>query len=77
MHRLGPVELEAGDPFGIAGVVRTVEARQEFTVLPRVLDVPGFDLLMGRPLIDRSVARSLAVDPTALRGTRPYRPGDP
>ncbi len=77
VHRLGPVELEAGDPFGIAGVARQVEARQEFTVLPKVLDVPGFDLLMGRPLIDQSVARSLAVDPTALRGTRPYRPGDP
>ncbi len=76
VHRLGPVELEAGDPFGIAGVARKLEARQEFTVLPRVLDVPGFDLLVGRPLVDETAVRSLAVDPTALRGTRPYRPGD-
>jgi uncharacterized protein (DUF58 family) len=76
VHRLGPVKLEAGDPFGIAGVTRQVEARQEFTVLPKVLDVPGFDLLIGRPLVGQSVAHSLAVDPTALRGTRPYRPGD-
>ena len=77
VHRLGPVELEAGDPFGIAGVSQTLEARQEFTVLPRVLDVPGFGLLTGRPLVDETAVRSLAVDPTALRGTRVYRPGDP
>jgi len=76
LHRFGPVELEAGDPFGIAGVSRTLEARQEVAVLPRVLDVPGFDLLTGRPLVEETVARSLACDPTALRGTRPYRPGD-
>jgi uncharacterized protein (DUF58 family) len=76
-HRLGPVDLEAGDPFGIAGVSRTLEARQEFTVLPKVLDVPGIGLLTGRPLVDEAAARSLAVDPTAPRGTRPYRPGDP
>ena len=47
-------------------------------MLPKVLDVPGFELLMGRPLVDEAAARSLAVDPTALRGTRPVparRPG--
>ena len=58
VHRLGPVDLEAGDPFGIAGVSRTLEARQEFTVLPRVLDVPGIGLLTGRPLVDEAAARS-------------------
>ncbi len=76
LHRFGPVELEAGDPFGIAGVNRTLAARQELAVLPRVLDVPGFDLLTGHPLVEEPVARSLACDPTALRGIRPYRPGD-
>ena len=76
-HRLGPVELEAGDPFGIAGVSQTLEARQEITVLPKVLDVPGISLLTGRPLVDEAAVRSLAVDPTALRGTRVYRPGEP
>ncbi|MGZ4198993.1 MAG: DUF58 domain-containing protein [Thermoleophilia bacterium] len=76
LHRFGPVELEAGDPFGIAGVTRTLEAHQEVAVLPRVLDVPGFDLLTGHPLVEETVAHSLARDPTALRGIRPYRPGD-
>ena len=46
-------------------------------MLPRVLDVPGIDLLLGRPLVEEQAERSLAVDPTALRGVRPYRPGDP
>jgi uncharacterized protein (DUF58 family) len=76
-HRLGPVELEAGDPFGIAGVSRTLEAPAAFTVLPKVLDIPGFSLLMGRPLVDEVAPRSLAVDPVAVRGTREYRQGDP
>ena len=59
VHRLGPVELEAGDPFGIAGVSQTLEARQEITVLPRVLDVPGFGLLHG-PAARRRGRRPLA-----------------
>jgi uncharacterized protein (DUF58 family) len=77
LYRFGPVELEAGDPFGIAGVGQTLEARQELAVLPRVLDVPFVDLLTGHPLVEETVAHSLARDPTALRGVRPYRPGDP
>lgn len=76
LHRLGPVELQAGDPFGIAGVDLGLEARQEFVVLPKVLDIPAFDLVAGRPLVEDVARRSLARDPTALRGTRPYREGD-
>jgi uncharacterized protein (DUF58 family) len=76
LHRFGPVALEAGDPFGIAGVGRTLEAREDLVVLPKVLDVPGFDLLTGHPLVEETVAHSLACDPTALRGIRLYRPGD-
>lgn len=72
----GPVELEAGDPFGIAGVTLMLEAREELVVLPKVLDVPGFELLTGHPLAEETVAHSLAYDPTALRGTRVYRAGD-
>jgi uncharacterized protein (DUF58 family) len=77
LHRFGPVALEAGDSFGIAGESRRLEAREEFAVLPRVLEVPGFELLIGQPLVEEAVAHSLACDPTALRGTRAYRPGDP
>lgn len=77
LHRFGPVELEAGDPFGIAGVQQKLEALQEFAVLPKVLTIPGFDLLLGHPLVEETVTRSLACDPTALRGIRAYRPGDP
>jgi uncharacterized protein (DUF58 family) len=76
-HRLGPVELEAGDPFGIAGVSRKLEAPARFTVLPKVLDIPVFPLLTGRPMVDEAALRSLAVDPAALRGMRSYRHGDP
>ena len=77
LYRFGPVELEAGDPFGIAGVRRRLEAREELVVLPRVLDVPGLDLVTGHPLVEQAASRSLARDPTSLRGTRPYLPGDP
>lgn len=77
LHRLGPVELEAGDPFGVTSVHRTLEAEEEFAVLPKVLHAPGPELLRGRPLAEETVERSLAHDPTALRGIRPYRSGDP
>jgi uncharacterized protein (DUF58 family) len=77
LYRFGPVQLEAGDPFGIAGAIQSLEAREEFAVLPKVLAVPGFDLLTGHPLVEETVVHSLAYDPTALRGTRAYRPGDP
>ncbi len=77
LHRFGPAELEAGDPFGIAGVTREESAREEIVVLPKVLDVPGLELLTGRPLVEAPASRSLARDPTELRGMRPYRQGDP
>ena len=76
VHRFGPAEVQAGDPFGIAGVSARWEEHRDVVVLPRVLDVPVAGLLLGRPLVEEEAARSLAVDPTALRGTRPYRPGD-
>ena len=76
LHWFGPAELEAGDPFGIAGVTREISAREEIVVLPKVLDVPDLELLTGRPLVEAPAARSLAHDPTELRGTRPYQPGD-
>jgi uncharacterized protein (DUF58 family) len=73
----GPATLEAGDPFGIAGVVREITDREPVLVLPKVLMVTGLDLLTGRPLIDAEAVRSLARDPAELHGTRPYLPGDP
>ena len=76
VHRFGPAEVQAGDPFGIAGVSVEWDEHADVVVLPRVLDVPAAGLLLGRPLVEEEAARSLAVDPTALRGTRPYRPGD-
>ncbi len=76
VHRFGPVELDAGDPFGVASVRRQLESRDEIVVLPRVLDTQGFEALVGRPLVEQAAARSLATDPTALRGARPYRAGD-
>ena len=77
LYRFGPVELEAGDPFGFAAATQTLEVREELAVLPRVLDVPSFELLTGHPLVEQEVAHSLAYDHTALRGIRAYRPGDP
>jgi uncharacterized protein (DUF58 family) len=77
VHRFGPAEVQAGDPFGIAGVSTSWQDHRDVVVLPRVLDVSVAGLLLGRPLVEEEAVRSLAVDPTALRGTRPYRPGDP
>ncbi len=77
LHSFGPVELEAGDPFGVAGVTKALAASRDVVVLPRVLRVPGFEQFIGDPLMEETVAHSLATDPTALRGIRAYRAGDP
>lgn len=77
LHWFGPATLEAGDPFGIAGVVREIEERQAILVLPKVLAVDGIGLLTGRPLVEAAARRSLARDPADVHGTRPYVPGDP
>jgi len=70
LHRFGPIELEAGDPFGIAGMDRVLEAPAEISVLPKVLRIPGFQQFLGHPLMEETVTHSLAHDPTALRGIR-------
>jgi len=77
LHDFGPAELEAGDPFGVAGVTRLVDDVERVVVLPKVLAVPTLDVVLGRPLFETPVERSLAHDPVDLRGIRPYRPGDP
>ena len=77
VHEFGPAFAEAGDPFGVAAVERELTAVDRLVVLPKVLEVPGLPLLVGRPQIDAPARVSLAHDPTGLVGTRPYRPGDP
>jgi uncharacterized protein (DUF58 family) len=77
LHRFGPVELESGDPLGITGQSCALEMPEQLAVLPRVLAVPDFELVRGRPLVDETVRHSLIHDPTALRGMRAYVPGDP
>jgi uncharacterized protein (DUF58 family) len=76
VYHFGPVVLEAGDPFGIAGVTRTFAAHEELVVVPRVLHMPDLDLVTGHPLVEQPAVRSLARDSTTLSGTRPYSPGD-
>ena len=77
VHQFGPAIAEAGDPFGVAAVDRELPAVDELIVLPKVLEVPGLPLLVGRPQVDAPARVSLARDPTGLVGARPYRPGDP
>jgi len=77
LQDFGPAELEAGDPFGIAGVTLDAAGVERVVVLPKVLTVPALEAVVGRPLVETPVERSLARDPVDLRGTRPYRPGDP
>ena len=77
LQDFGPVELEAGDPFGIASVTNEVRRVERVVVLPKVLAVPPLEAVIGRPLVETPIERSLTHDPVDLRGTRPYQPGDP
>ena len=77
VHSFGPATMEASDPFGLGGVEQAVATQSTLVVLPKVLDVPGLDVVLGRPLTGVPAARSLARDPSAFVGVRPYAPGDP
>lgn len=73
----GPASIEASDPFGLGGLLLDSLPTDEIVVLPKVLAVPGLAPVHGRPLIGVETRRSLARDPAAPVGVRPYRDGDP
>ncbi len=76
-HRVGPVTLRAGDPFGFFATKRELPGEQYLTVYPRLVSLEELGLPPRHLLGDTTVRRTLLTDPTRTVGTREYRPEDP
>jgi uncharacterized protein (DUF58 family) len=75
-YRLGPVQLEAGDPFGFYSTTLRVPAQSSLLVYPRPLPLEALGLRPRHPLGDLR-ARQLIRDPLRTVGVRDYHPDDP
>lgn len=77
VYTLGPLELVAGDAFGLKQRTRTLDVYHDVVVYPNLYAMEELglssDLLLGR----ERVRRPLHPDPTRLAGVRHYEPGDP
>lgn len=76
-YRLGPLELIAGGPFGIAESRRRIWSERTITVLPRLKALPAWPARRREPMTGQSVAVSLYTDPAQVGGVRPLLPSDP
>lgn len=76
-YRLGPVEIRAGDPFGLFVERRELDLRHELMVYPRLVPLPKRSSDGGD--LSGSLQRGLARVSTSpiIRGMRQYAVGDP
>jgi uncharacterized protein (DUF58 family) len=77
VYALGPVELAAGDPFGIFRREATVGPRQEIIVFPRIFQPEEIGLPFREALGEARTRRALIEDPVRIAGAREYQPDDP
>jgi uncharacterized protein (DUF58 family) len=75
-YRLGPAQIEGGDPFGFYRSVQDVADRTSLVVYPRLLPLEDLGLPPRHPLGDLR-ARQLIRDPMRTIGVRDYHPDDP
>jgi uncharacterized protein (DUF58 family) len=81
-HEVGPMEVDAAYPFGLAHVTRTIAPPGEVLVLPPVgsVDLAKFRRWLIRggagDARNRKPTRRPAPGLGDVRGVRPYRPGD-
>jgi uncharacterized protein (DUF58 family) len=76
-YRLGPLELIASGPFGIAEARRQIWSERTVTVLPRLKPLPSWPARRREPLAGRAVLASPFTDPAQVAGARPLLPSDP
>ena len=75
-YRLGPVQLEGGDPFGFYRSMLEFPARTSLIVYPRLLPLEELGLPPRNPLGELR-ARQLIRDPLRTIGVRDYHTDDP
>jgi len=75
-YRLGPAQIEGGDPFGIYRTMKEITDRTSLIVYPRLLPLEQLGLPPRHPLGELR-ARQLIRDPLRTIGVRDYHPDDP
>jgi uncharacterized protein (DUF58 family) len=75
-YRLGPTEIESGDPFGFLRSIRAEPRHTRLLVYPRLLPLETLGLPARRP-IGELRARNVIRDPLRTIGVRDYHPDDP
>jgi uncharacterized protein (DUF58 family) len=75
-YRLGPVQLQSGDPFGLYGSDAEQEVYSSLLVYPRLLSLAELGLPARNPLGDLRAGQLLR-DPLRIVGVRDYAPSDP
>lgn len=75
-HRLGPVQLLSGDPFGLYSCDVEIEQPLTLLVYPRLLSLAELGLPAHSPIGDTR-APALLRDPLRTIGVRDYAPSDP
>jgi uncharacterized protein (DUF58 family) len=78
VHTLPPQGVIAEDPLGLVRARRSVGEALTLTVLPRLVQLPSWDVSAGAGTRLRSRRRRPpTVDASEFRGIRPHNPGEP
>lgn len=75
--RLGPVELQSGDPFGLFTQRRQLELTHELLVYPRLVPLPDRSRMSGDLSGATRIAPGRSVSSPIIRSLRQYVNGDP
>lgn len=75
-HQFGPVDVSAGDVFGLFRRTETFETPETLLVYPRYVPVERLGIPARQPFGDFKAVLNLATDPLRMRAVREYAYGD-
>src|SRR5579871_1459337 len=76
-YRIGPTEIESGDPFGFFPTHLHIEPTRELLVYPRYAELPKIEIESRFPFGPVTARPPVLEDPARFAGIRDYQPGDP
>ena len=76
-YQIGPLVMETGDWFGFHRRYQVLSKPSFILVLPKTLNLDGYDVASQRPIGEVVLTHRLFEDPTRIAGVRQYELGDP
>ncbi|MGI6542229.1 MAG: DUF58 domain-containing protein [Limnochordia bacterium] len=77
VHQIGPIYLEAGDPWGLETLRGRVDSFADVIVYPQVHALSDLRLPSSLPVGEVRTSQRFFEDPARTIGVREYKPGDP